>query len=279
MERLTSKDISFYEEHGWWVSPVIVDSESIDDLIFASERYYAGDIDTALDIRLNNDWHIAKGNILRQNDYISLQMSVYRNFLEQSIVAEFAGKISSTNSVRLFHDQLIYKPPRIHEVDNIVGWHIDKAYWQTCTSEVLITAWIPFQDTNEENGTLCVVDRSHLWDYQELQKSFHTKDLKKLEADYKKVNQAFEIIPLNLKKGQVSFHHCKTIHGSQANISNDARLAYAIHFQDHSNRYRKVYDRNGNAVIHSNDIICVKDRNGVPNYSDAEVCPTLWKID
>ena len=42
-------------------------------------------------------------------------------------------------------------------------WHIDKHYWQTCTSEKMLTAFIPFHDCGEEMGTITMVDGSNNW--------------------------------------------------------------------------------------------------------------------
>ena len=41
--------------------------------------------------------------------------------------------------------------------------HADHAYWGTCSSQRLLTAWIPFHDVDEESGTLAVLDGSHRW--------------------------------------------------------------------------------------------------------------------
>jgi len=37
------------------------------------------------------------------------------------------------------------------------------AYWKTCTSNGILTAWIPMQDASMEMGTIAVLDGSHLW--------------------------------------------------------------------------------------------------------------------
>lgn len=270
------EDILFFQEHGWWVSPKIIMDETISDLLYAAEKYYAGEKDMPLLINLYNDWDEKKGNVLRQNDYISLQMAEFNMFLRQSVISEIAARLCETLSVRLFHDQMIYKPPQVGALVNTVGWHIDKAYWKTCSSDSMITAWIPLQDCNELNGTLCVIDKSHRWNHTVLRKSFHTNDQDTLEKEFKKNNPGFVTVPLNIEKGQVSFHHCLTIHGSQKNASDQPRLAYAVHFQDHDNRYKKSIDENGGEAIHTNDILCKKDKMGNPDYADLEICPVLW---
>ena len=67
------------------------------------------------------------------------------------------------DEIRVFQSTLIYKPPADAEVTNLVPWHVDRHYWQTCTSERMLTAFIPFHDCGEEMGTITMVDGSHRW--------------------------------------------------------------------------------------------------------------------
>ena len=78
-----------------------------------------------------------------------------------------------------------------------------------------------------------------------------------------------------LEKGQVSFHHCLTIHGSYPNRGEQPRIAFALYLQDYNNRYQ-VYRNQGKQVHHFLDNMCRKLANGNPDYSDPEIFPTLW---
>ena len=49
------------------------------------------------------------------------------------------------------------------EPTNRVPWHMDRHYWQTCTSDRMLTAFIPFHDCDERMGTITMVDGSHRW--------------------------------------------------------------------------------------------------------------------
>jgi len=50
------------------------------------------------------------------------------------------------------------------EPSNIVPWHFDAHYWASCTSQNMLTAFIPFHDCDEEMGTITMVDGSHEWE-------------------------------------------------------------------------------------------------------------------
>ncbi len=59
-----------------------------------------------------------------------------------------------------------------------------------------------------------------------------TPDLTLLPADVK-----IEIVPCEVKKGEVMFHHCLTWHGSPANGSDHGRPAIAVHYMPGHTRY------------------------------------------
>jgi thiosulfate reductase cytochrome b subunit len=66
-------------------------------------------------------------------------------------------------ALRLLDDQLVYKPSlRSDASATITGWHADRAYWATCSSDKLCTAWIPFHDVDVTRGPLVVMAGSGL---------------------------------------------------------------------------------------------------------------------
>ncbi len=271
-------DISFYQEHGWWISPVLLDEQELEDATFGAERYYAGERDAPLLVDLHTDWKPEDGNVLRQNDYVSRQIDEFRDLLHNPLIAATAARLSGADSLRLFHDQLIYKPPSAPAAHNTVGWHADKAYWQTCTSERMLTAWIPLQESTEELGTLVVLDGSHRWSAGLGLRTFHNPDLAALEELIIASGHPIERVPLVMAPGQASFHHCLTIHGSYPNVSDRPRLAFAVHLQDGDNTYQEALQPDGKPVIHINDILCGKDAAGKPSYADPEICPEVWPL-
>jgi ectoine hydroxylase-related dioxygenase (phytanoyl-CoA dioxygenase family) len=272
----TEEDIQFYQEHGWWVSPKIVTGEQIADARFGADRYYSGERDAVLLIEAGTDWHPSRGNVLRQNDYVSLQIEELRELVYHPLIARTAAALARTSSVRLFHDQLIYKPPQVSPSVATVGWHTDIAYWKTCSSRNLITAWIPFQPVTADMGPMTVLDGSHRWGGNDRLEFFHEPDLAAIEARIDRGTDELSPVPLLLDVGQVSFHHCRTIHGSRPNVSDRPRIALAVHMQDATNRYAAAVDENGKKLSHLNDFVCRKDGDGDPDYSDPAACPVLW---
>ena len=85
-------------------------------------------------------------------------------------------------------------------------------------------------------------------------------------------------MPANLQKGQVSFHHCLTIHGSFPNRGTLPRRSIAVHLQDEANRYRDYRRADGTLTQHGNDVLCRKV-DGKPDYTDPIICPVLFRQD
>lgn len=273
----TEEDIAFYQEHGWWLSPPILTHEEIEDARFGADRYYAGERDAVLLVDAGTDWTEARGNVLRQNDYVSFQIEELGGLVHHPLVTATAARLAQTPSVRLFHDQLIYKPPQVDASVSTVGWHTDIAYWKTCSSRNLITAWIPFQTVTEEMGPMMVLDGSHHWEGNDRLEFFHHPNLDEIAERIERPAGEIEAVPLLLERGQVSFHHCRTIHGSQPNRSDQPRVALAVHMQDAENRYEPNVDESGNRLSHLNDFLVRKDENGYPDYGDPDFCPVLWR--
>jgi ectoine hydroxylase-related dioxygenase (phytanoyl-CoA dioxygenase family) len=165
-----------------------------------------------------------------------------------------------------------------------VPWHFDRHYWATCTSERMLTAFIPFHDCGEEMGTITMVDGSHLW--KETAENDNTS-LHFAERDRTELEQMLEEnaayngttvrkIPVTIPKGHVNFHHCRTYHGSGANVSDRPRRAISFHPQDGGNRYREFFRSDGTQVAYNHDVLVRRGADGTPDYSDPEFLPLLW---
>jgi ectoine hydroxylase-related dioxygenase (phytanoyl-CoA dioxygenase family) len=76
-------------------------------------------------------------------------------------------------------------------------------------------------------------------------RTFKENNLEHLEAQFKETGATFVKIPMALQKGQVSFHHCRAIHGSDVNRGSFPRLSLAIHMQDGGNRFRVYRNEHG----------------------------------
>ena len=274
----TEEDVLFYEEHGWYISKKVLSDEIINEAIRGSDRFYNGERDGQLPVDTGySNWKPEDGyDIVRNNEFVSLQNRELKKLVMQPIIGAIASRLARTNSIRLLDDQLVYKPPQDPDGKSAVGWHADRAYWSTCTSHNLLTAWIPFHDCDESIGPLVVLDGSHKWSNIEDSRFFNNPNLEDMEQKFRDWGRKTVKIPMTLKKGQISFHHCWTIHGSLPNYSDFSRLAFAAHLQDEDNHYQPFWTKQGKKVLIADELMCRKLPNGNPDFSDPAVFPVLW---
>jgi ectoine hydroxylase-related dioxygenase (phytanoyl-CoA dioxygenase family) len=283
----TDEEVDSYVEHGWFLTKKLFTDEEVDTLVAATDRFYAGERDRTLPARPPRlaYWTPDKGEVQRHNDYIHYESDEVARILRKPIVGAVAARLARTHEIRVFQSTLIYKPPRPQEASNIVPWHFDRHYWQTNTSDNMLTAFIPFHHCDEEMGTITMVDGSHRWreigDNDTTTRHFADRDNSELEdmlADNARFNgMEVKKVPMIIPKGHMSFHHCRTYHGSGANVSPRPRRAISFHLQDGDNAYREYRLSTGELLTYNHDTLVRRDGAGHPDYCDPDFCPVLWR--
>jgi ectoine hydroxylase-related dioxygenase (phytanoyl-CoA dioxygenase family) len=217
-------------------------------------------------------------DVVRNNEFVSLQSDDLRAVACQPVLGAMAARLAGTAGIRLLDDQLVYKPPSAPGAMTAVGWHADHAYWGTCSSERLLTAWIPFSDVDEGSGTLAVLDGSHRWPEVQNARFFNDTDLDAIEQKFAADGRTVTRVPFRLRKGQVSFHHGWTLHASFPNTSARVRLALAVHLQDVDNRYQPARTPDDRPIRIFDELLCRVQPNGEPDFTDPDVFPTIWPV-
>ena len=275
----TEADVCFYEEHGWYISPPVISEAAIDLAIAGSQAFYRGERDDTIPFDTGySNWQPEDGDIVRNNEFVSLQKKELKQLALQPIIGAIAARLARTTEIRILDDQLVYKPGAKpgREVNNAVGWHSDRAYWSTCSSDRLLTAWIPFHDCDETRSPLVVLDKSHHWSGLQSMRHFNNPDLNNLTEQFQAEGKKVVKIPMTLSKGQVSFHNCWTIHGSYPNRSPLHRQALAVHLQDRDNHYRSYINSQGREIHIFDEQLCSRLPNGDPDFKDPAVFPVVW---
>ena len=270
----TDDDVAAYAEHGYWLSGAIVPDGVLDAAERGMERFYAGDHDAPFPGRTrydDYDWQPGQEG-LRKNDYAAQQVRELLALATLPIIGAVAARLAGDAPIRLWHDQLLYKPTEQPGAEANVGWHTDRQYWSTCTSTTMLTAWVPFHPCDAETGTITMIDGSHRWE--------DVGDLDFFDgrfegADHAPAGQEAVQVPAVLRRGQVSFHHNRTIHGSGPNRSARPRRSMAIHLQVGENRWQDVAPAPGKEAYHRNDELAPRV-DGVPDYADPRLFPQLW---
>jgi hypothetical protein len=275
-------DVVRYRESGVYLSDVILPEQLLDQAVDGMERFYRGDRDWPFPGDTGQDrygWTPADGDGLRKNDYTALQMRELAALVRYPTIGAVAAKLSGARSVRLWHDQLLYKPPQSAAAAGNVGWHTDRQYWQSCSSQDMLTAWVPLVDVDHNIGTVNYIIGSHQWPDEDLRGlDFFAGDNAAQERRLTR-SRSIEKMSAVLRRGQVAFHHCRTIHGSGPNVGQRVRRSVAIHLQPGDNNYVASTQDDGSPAHHRNNDLVRRDSVGRPDYTDPRICPRLWPLD
>jgi ectoine hydroxylase-related dioxygenase (phytanoyl-CoA dioxygenase family) len=275
----SEEDVLAYEEQGYYASKEGVLPEALIDSAWdGAHRFYEGERDTPMPVETGfSNWKKGDGDGLRNNEFVSLQKKEIKALATYPLLGAIAARLTRSATIRMMDDQLFYKPskPAAEAAATISGWHADQAYWPTCSSNKMITSWIPLHTVEPERSPLIIIARSHR--FRDIPRmSFNNKNLGELEEKLRAQGHDVRVATMALKKGQCSFHHGWTIHASSANTSGQPRLSLAVHMQDGDNHYKPHRNAEGREVHMFDEQLCRKLPNGDPDFSDPAVFPTIW---
>ena len=114
----------------------------------------------------------------------------------------------------------------------VVAWHQDYSYWTRTQPLAHLTCWIGLDDSTRENGCLNYIPGSHKW--PDLPKPVLAGEMDGIRDTLPdELKDKFDPVAVELKKGESSFHHARTMHGSHANNTPSPRRATVINvFRD-----------------------------------------------
>jgi ectoine hydroxylase-related dioxygenase (phytanoyl-CoA dioxygenase family) len=149
-----------------------------------------------------------------------------------------------------------------------VSWHQDSAYFGLTPHEE-VTAWVAFTDSNETNGCVRVMPRSHLaGDFQHDERP----EANNMLARGQTITGLDETkaVDLLLKAGEFSLHQERTVHSSHPNDSDDRRIGLAFfyiptHVRSEKQRRRALLVRGVDSHGHW-------DPDPLPRYDLDPVC-------
>jgi phytanoyl-CoA hydroxylase len=105
-----------------------------------------------------------------------------------------------------------------------VEWHQDFAFYPHSNDDLLAVG-VYLDDCNLENGCMLVIPGSHRWPILD-----HHQDgafVGALDVEREGVDTA-KAVPLTVKAGGISLHHCRTLHASATNTSARPRRLFLL---------------------------------------------------
>jgi phytanoyl-CoA hydroxylase len=234
---LTPEQIRSFRDNGFLNYGRVLTDSQLADLRTALDRVLAGQsADKAEQVgNLSGG-----GQVVTQVVNIWEAEPAFREHLFNREIVPLIAQLMDTDTVRVWHDQIQIKPPRI---GGPTIWHQDHPYWPVIQPADLVSAWVALEDAVIENGAMWMVPGSYKWGPYNGPQGDGTIGLAEDELSpahdptHIPEGAKVEIVACEVPAGSVVFHHCLTWHGAPPNRSDKSRPAIAVHYMPGHTRY------------------------------------------
>ena len=166
---------------------------------------------------------------------------VHREEILDAVECLIGPDIVLTNTV-LF----IKEPNSLHHVT----YHQDATYMGLEPQDSL-TAWIALTESTRENGCVRMIQGSHLLDIQQHIDTFGEDNILTRGQQIDDIDDE-RALDIELEPGQMSLHHCRTVHGSRPNKTSNRRIGIALQVFVHPSTHQ-VYGEDYALLVRGRD--------------------------
>lgn len=229
---LTPDQLSHFHRDGYVTLEGVLAENEFGEIEAAFDRFIRGEVSG-----MGRDFCDMSGPYDRAFEDFSLVNAVLPRRYEPAIRDNLFERRSASvarqlvgSSATLDYDQFLAKRP--NKPDAVFTWHQDLGYWPTGTPEPLTaTCSLALDDADEENGCLKVVPGSQK-DGLRPHRPLHGHDRESSHILSVELTKNDHIVPLPLKRGDMTVHDEMIVHGSGGNNSLDRwRRTYVVAFR------------------------------------------------
>lgn len=244
MAIVSPAEVAEFQERGFLVARPLLNSNELDDLRAAFEDLKEGR--SAKEPELSRNLTGDEENFVLQIVNAWEAEPAFERHLFHPKLTEAISALMGAEVVRVWHDQIQYKPPRN---GGPTVWHQDYPYWPVLAPADLVSAWVALEDADEGNGCMSMVPGSHRWGaYKDGTIGLRKEDWgPDFHPGLLPTEVRVEVVPCPVRAGEVMFHHCMTWHGAPPNRSERGRPAIAVHYMPGWTRF---VPKSGHAVDH-----------------------------
>ncbi len=255
--QLSAEQIGNYHRDGYLIVPNVLTEAELSALEGTFQRFIEGKVPG-----MGRDFCDMSGPYGRAFEDFNLVNAVLPRVYDPSLAgnvferraASIARQLIGDDSL-LDYDQFLAKRPRRAEA--VFAWHQDLGYWPTGTPDTrTATCSLALDDATVDNGCLQVVPGSHLepqlrphrpavWTSSpELREEAHTLTVELGPED--------RVVSLPVRRGSITVHNERIVHGSPGNRSDGWRRTYIVAFRS---RQTVEYERRIGFTHSHNDAI------------------------
>ncbi|GAB4469316.1 MAG: phytanoyl-CoA dioxygenase family protein [Armatimonadaceae bacterium] len=233
---LTDEQIQEFRQRGYFNYGPILTAAELSELQAALNRCLNGESDAKPESVRNISDGQSAGNVVTQVVNIWEAEPAFRRHLYNDRLVPMVAALMGTETVRVWHDQVQVKPPK---VGGPTIWHQDHPYWPVIQPADLVSAWVALEDAVIENGCMWMVPHSHQWGPHRGGTVGSDPETWGPTPDRSLLPENADITPCpcEVPAGGVVFHHCLTWHGAPPNRSERNRPAIAVHYMPGWTRY------------------------------------------
>ena len=254
---LDAEQIASYLRDGYLVLPDVLSERELRSLEAPFQRFIEGRVPG-----MGRDFCDMSGPYGRAFEDFNLVNAVlprvYDPTLVNNVFERRAANIARQligEDITLDYDQFLAKRPQ--RAAAVFAWHQDLGYWPTGTPDTrTVTCSLAFDDATLDNGCLQVVPGSHRetelrphrpssWSSApELRDEAHTLTVELRPSD--------AIVPLPVRRGSITVHNERIVHGSPGNRTDGWRRTYVVAFRS---QQTVAYERSIGFTHSHNDAI------------------------
>jgi len=224
--RLRADEVEHYRVEGWAVLGPLLSPDEAEVLRGEEERF-----------RLPAGYGAPDNQNLRVNVQLCDASEPIRRFCTGGphlpLLQQLAGE-----DLCLTHQQFVTKLPDREGEHSDIPWHQDQGYGRI-EPMTDVTVWVPLVDTDEQNGGLCVVSRSHT-------RGLLPHGAAGVNPVLRETAREGDPVALSLPAGHGVAFSGLTLHGSGPNRSGAARPAFYVRYCDPA---AKLVSEGGRAVL------------------------------
>ena len=175
---------------------------------------------------------------------------------------KIAVELMGVKSVRIFHDQILFKEPRSQSTP----FHQDLVYWPLDTKNAM-GMWMALCDVTIDMGPVKFVKGSHKTGLL----SHHAISNESEEYFDRIISEkGYKVVSIPMRAGDATFHNGFLIHGAEENKTDTIREAMIVTFFEDGTKVITDNDyRKNDAKIYLNDC-----KNG--EKAESKINPVIW---
>ena len=245
---VTQEQIDFFQENGYVKFGRVLDSDGVEamraGLDAIIELELAEGDESSPEFKYGHDrredqLNRGSGHPRAIHQYVNMwkRESHYEAAIHHPLIAGTVRALLDTPEVRLWHDQVISKPP--HDNGHF-AFHHDFFFWPLSPPNI-VSCWLALDDATVDSGCMHVMPKSHKDERFSIAAKAAAdaaaakarEDGRELPPDQWAERRELDIshgVPVELKAGECMFHHCLNFHGTPANVTEGQRRAFVMIF-------------------------------------------------